>query len=215
MTFALGTPTLLALWLCARADHARAETERDRAERSRDRAIGAVGLLLQNDNGIMLSEELQPYRKALIDAGMKESVGLVQDLEGDPRAEIQLFEAYIALAKLQHDGGDPAGAASTIGKAVALAESLLARDPSAARARQNLAASLQVASVVLTDESARRESARRSDEILRSIPTWDAGSGPDYRPTLTAMNHYNTGDAHLRGAGDPKRLRPSAARGAA
>ena len=110
----------------------RAETERDRAERSRDRAISAVGLLLRNDNGIMLSEELRPYRKALIDAGLKESVGLVQDLEGDPRAEVQRLDAYIALSKLQHDGGDPAGAASTIGKAVALAESLLARDPSSA-----------------------------------------------------------------------------------
>ena len=101
---------------------------------------------------IMLSEELRPYRKALIDAGMKESVGLVQDLEGDPRAEIQRLDAYIALAKLQHDGGDPAGAASTIGKAVALAESLLARDPSSARARRTLAASLHIASVVLPDE---------------------------------------------------------------
>ena len=196
LAFALGTPTLLGLWLRARADHARAETERDRAERSRDRAISAVGLLLRNDNGIMLSEELRPYRKALIDAGMKESVGLVQDLEGDPRAEIQLLEAYIALAKLQHDGGDPAGAASTIGKAVALAESLLARDPSGARARRNLAASLHVASVVLPDESARRESARRSDEVLRSIPTWDAGIGPDDRLTLTGMNHYNAGNDH-------------------
>ena len=37
----------------------------------------------------MLSEELRPYRKALIDAGMRESLALVQDLEGDPRAEIQ------------------------------------------------------------------------------------------------------------------------------
>ncbi len=203
LAFALGTPTLFGLWLRARADHTRAEserhraeTERDRAERSRDRAISAVGLLLRNDSAIMLSEELRPYRKALIDAGMKESVGLVQDLEGDPRAEIQRAEAYIALAKLQHDGGDPTGAASTIGKAVALAESLLARDPSSARARRNLAASLHVASVVLPDESARRESARRSDEVLRSLPTSGAGVGPDDRLTLTGMNHYNAGDEH-------------------
>ncbi len=132
LAFALGTPTLLGLWLRARADHSRAETERDRAELSRDRAISAVGLLLRNDNAIMLSEELRPYRKALIDSGMKESLALVQDLEGDPRAESQLVEAYMALAKVQHDGGDAAGATNTIGKGVALAETLLARDPSSA-----------------------------------------------------------------------------------
>ena len=79
---------------------------------------------------------------------------MVQDLEGDPRAESQLVEAYMALAKVQHDGGDAAGASSTIGKAVALAESLIARDPSSARARRNLASSLHIASVVVPDDSA-------------------------------------------------------------
>ena len=101
----------------------------------------------------MLSEELQPYRKALIDAGMKESVGLVHDLEGDPRAEVQLLDAYSALAKLQHDGGDPAGAGGTIGKAVALAESLLARDPSGAAPVATWRRPSIVASVILPDES--------------------------------------------------------------
>ena len=35
----------------------------------------------------MAAEELRPYRKALIDAGIRQSLALVRDLEGDPRAE--------------------------------------------------------------------------------------------------------------------------------
>ena len=89
----LGTPTLRASG-SRPAPIARAEIERDRAERSRDRAVGAVDLLLRTEDEVMLSEELRPYRKALIDAGMRESLALVGDLEGDPRAEIQRLEAY-------------------------------------------------------------------------------------------------------------------------
>ena len=58
LTFVLGSPALLGLWLQARADRARAEVERDRAERSRDRAVSAVDVLLRTEDDALSAEEL-------------------------------------------------------------------------------------------------------------------------------------------------------------
>ena len=196
LTFLLGTPALVVLWLRAQADRGRAERERDRAERSRDRALSAVHLLLQTEDEAMLAEELRPYRKALIDAGIRESQALVQDLEGDPRAEIQRLESYEALARIQFDGGNPAAARETTRKAIALAESLVARDPADRRTRGVLALSLHRAATILAEDSARLAAARRSSEILRSIGVETDSSDQGHSLTLMAMNHYNIGDHH-------------------
>ena len=205
LSFVLGTPTLFGLWLRARANHARAqterdraETERDRAERSRNRAISAVSLLLKTDDERMLSEELRPYRKALIDAGMRESLALVQDLEGDPRAEIQRLQSYEGLAQLQYESGDKAGAVGTIGKAIALAESLAHRNPSDLQARHALAGSLHRAATFHYDEAEGPALARRSNEILESILKEAHGADAGDSLVLTAMNHYNMGNMHFQ-----------------
>jgi eukaryotic-like serine/threonine-protein kinase len=188
LTFLFGTPALSVLWLQARA-------ERDRAERSRDRAIHAVGLLLQTGDEGMLSEELRPYRKALIDAGIRESLALVRELEGDPRAEYQRVDAYETLARVQLESGDRSAAVETTRKAIALGERLAARDPKDNLARWRISVSLHRASTILPDEAERLAAARRSSEVQRSIA---AGVGPvDEDPLpLVAMNEYNTGDLY-------------------
>ncbi len=204
LTFIFGTPALLGLWLRARADRAsalvdrgRAEVDRDRAERSRDRAVRAVDSLLRTESEALTTEELRPYRKALIDAGISQSLALVRDLEGDPRAESERLVAYQALALVQAEAGDKAAAIETIRKAVALAESLVSRDPAAIRPRISLAASLHHASVIFSDEPSRRAAAQRSSEILKTIPPESAELRNGGSAGLVAMNHYNVGHEHF------------------
>ena len=156
LTFVLGSPALLGLWLQARGERARAQIERDRAERSRDRAVSAVDSLLLTESGALATEELRPYRKALIDAGISQSLALVRELDGDPRAELQQLEAYQVLARVQAEGGDEAGSIETTRKTIALADRLVARNPAAVRPRVALATSLHRASVILPDEPSRR-----------------------------------------------------------
>jgi hypothetical protein len=193
LTFLLGTPALSVLWLQARADRNRAQVERDRAERSRDRAIGAVHILIHTEQDALRPEELRPYRKALVAAGLRESLALVRELEGDPRAESQRLHAYDVLAQIQFEDGDATGAVATVRKAIELAEALVARDPTDLPARARLAASLQRAARILPDDEERRAAARRSTEIQRSIP---AGSAGIDSLGMMAMNHYNIGHEH-------------------
>ena len=204
LTLVLGSPALLGLWLQARADRTRAEVERDRAERSRDRAVSAVDSLLRTESGALAAEELRPYRKALIDAGISHSLALVHDLEGDPRAELQRLDAYMVLARAQSDAGDVAATIATTKKTIALAERLVSQNPAAVRPRVALATSLHRASVILPDESSHSAAALRSNEILRSIPTDDADAGGS--AGLIAMNHYNIGHDHFKHGRRPEAL---------
>jgi Protein kinase domain len=196
LAFALGTPALFGLWLRARAEQTRAEVERDRAERSRDRAVSAVRMLLQTDDEAMLSEELWPYRKALIDAGLRESQALVEDLEGDPRAEFQRVHAYGALARIQQDGGDKPGAIATINKAIALAEDLTRRNPADLKFRRALASSLHRAATFHAADAEGLALARRSNEILRTIPEEARDTAGDAL-VMSAINHFNTGHMYI------------------
>ncbi|HKI21273.1 MAG TPA: hypothetical protein VKA15_25490, partial [Isosphaeraceae bacterium] len=196
LTFVAGTPVLMGLWLRARADRARAEIDRDRAERSRGRAVSAVDALIRTEDDALAVEELRPYRKALIDAGILQSLALVRDLEGDPRAEFERVVAYEALAWVQVEASDQAAAIETIRKAIALAERLVARDPAAVRPRIALAESLHRASVTLPDDASRQAAARRANEILKSIPTESAELKASDSASLVAMNYYNIGHGH-------------------
>jgi tetratricopeptide (TPR) repeat protein len=152
---------------------------------------------------MMLSEELRPYRKALVDAGLREALALVQDLEGDPRAELQRLQAYEALGRVQSESGDKSSAVATIRKAIALAESLVQRDPSDRQARHGLANALHIAATFLLGDEGQAL-ARRSNEILRSIRKEDPDGNS---PVLTAMNHFNLGDMYAR-KGDSSRALP-------
>ena len=108
------------------------------AHSGRDRALGAVRELLLLQNGYetaLQSEEMRSSRKALIDAGVRESRTLVQELEGDPLARLQLVGAYHSLSRIQLEAGDRAGAIESARRAVAMAESVYAVDKSPETAR--------------------------------------------------------------------------------
>ncbi len=145
----------------------------------------------------MAAEELRPYRKALIDAGIRQSLALVSDLEGDPRAEFQRLDAYQVLARVQAEGSDFAAAIETTRKAIALAERLVAQDPAAIRPRIALATSLHRASAILPDDPSRRAAAQRSNAILQSIPSVNDEFKKTESAGLIAINHYNIGNDHL------------------
>jgi tetratricopeptide (TPR) repeat protein len=207
LTFVFGTPVLLALWLRARADHAlamternRARIERDHAERSRDRAIGAVQVLLETESDEMLSEEMRPYRKRMIDAGLRESLALVRELDGDPRAELEVIRAYSGLAQIQSEAGERAAAVGSLRKSIALAERVAARDPRSVRSRGILATVLHRASTLLPEPAERRSTVRRSTEILETLIDDDSGGDRRTWLRLLAMNHYNDGH-YLFGVG--------------
>ncbi|MHB1562277.1 MAG: serine/threonine-protein kinase, partial [Isosphaeraceae bacterium] len=198
LTLVVGTPALIVLWLQARADRSRAEVQRDLAERYRDRAKRAVGLLIRTEHEDILVEEMLPLRKALLEAGARESLALVSDLGDDPRAELQRLDTYDVLARIQSDGGDPSGARETIRKAITLAERLAARAPANHETRRALARTLHRAATVYQYEAEGPVFARRSNDILRSLleDANDAESGELI--VLSAMNHFNAGNMHAQ-----------------
>ena len=88
-----------------------AQRERDHAQSSRNRAVASIGGLLLQDSGdkTLMNEETRLYRKALIDAGMRESQELVRELENDGRARLLLVQAYDTLSRAQSERGDQRG----------------------------------------------------------------------------------------------------------
>lgn len=198
LTFLLGTPALILLWLQARADRARAEIQRDLAVRSRDRAVRAVSLLVRTEGDGLNVEELRPLRKALIDAGIGESLALVNDLGGDHQAELKRLDAYGALARIQSEGGDPSGARETIRRAIALAEGLAARVPSDLETRRALAQTLHRAAIVFQNADEALAFARRSNDILYGLlENANIAESGDLL-ALSAMNHFNAGHFHAQ-----------------
>ena len=200
LTFLLGTPALLGLWLRARADQAlamternRARVERDRAERSRDRAIAAVQVLIGTESDDTFSEEMRPYLKKITDAGLRESLALVRELEGDPRAEIEVIRAHVGLAQLHDAAGEPVLALASLRKATALAERLADRDPRSIQSRAMLATVLHRASTLLPDTGERRSALRRSTDILQVLLAENPDGDRRSWHRLVAINHYNDG----------------------
>ncbi len=81
--------------------------QRDHAQSSVSRAVSSIyGLLVMQDSGDkgLISEETRQYRKALIDAGLRESQELVRELENEGRARLLLVQAYDALAHAPERG---------------------------------------------------------------------------------------------------------------
>jgi tetratricopeptide (TPR) repeat protein len=190
VTFTLGTPALLLLWLRARG-------ERDHAVRSRDRAIGAVRLLLGSGGAESQIEEVRPYRQALIAAGLAESQGLVRDLEGDPHAEFQRVEAYSALAGVQNEAGERAAALESVRKAIALAETLIARDPSSVPYLFSLASAFHRLAAMWPEENEYLRAARRSIEICQQLCSQHPEGDRSKWNQLSAQNHFNIANLHF------------------
>jgi tetratricopeptide (TPR) repeat protein len=182
-----------------------ARTERDRAERSRDRALQAVRKLLLLEGGggnEFLVEEMRPYRRALIGAGLRESHDLVRELEGDRRSQAQLASAYHALALIQAEGGDQAEAIASVRKAVDLAQALFDRGQGAVSG-QRLGLMLGELGALTRDADSSRDAARRSTAVLQVLLARYAGSDRASWAWQIAVNHYNSGN-RLYEAGRPR-----------
>ncbi len=207
LTFALGTPSLLWLWLASRAERVRTGIERDHAERSRDRALGAVRLLLATGGAAMQTEEVRPYRQALIAAGLNESLALVRELEADPRAEIQRVEAYSALAAVQHEDGDNVAALESMRKAIALGENLVARDPASIRFRFTLAECLhRFTAIGGPTKDEYLAAAQRSIEICEGLRALRTKADEREWIGLIGMNYFNIGHRHFTAGRKPEAL---------
>jgi serine/threonine protein kinase len=172
-------------------DHAR--TERTRAENSRDHALNAVRALLGSDPQSR-TEEMRPFREALLKSGLRESEALVRDLEGDPRAESQLVEALNALADVRAEAGERAAALDAVRQAAALAEKLLTRDSSSIAYRTSLAAAFHHMVPLAPDYTSRSAAARRSTELYESLcREHPGGESAGWLHTI-AMNYHNIGN---------------------
>ena len=69
-------------------------------------------------------------RKPLVDAGVRESRELVRELEGDPKAALQLIAAYHTLARIEVEAGNQQKAIESARAGVAAAQELKNRDDS-------------------------------------------------------------------------------------
>ena len=185
-------------WQAVRATLAEAATreERDHAERSRDRALRAVGMLLESGGEPMFTEEMRPYRKTLVAAGVRESRDLVAELEGDPRAESQRVEAYIALAKVQAENDERPAAIESARAAVSLAESLVARDPSSRRDLASLAFAHHQLAVVETDRVAIRKALLSSIELSEARLAMGGDDSHD-ADGMNILNYHNLGHCNF------------------
>lgn len=214
---ALGLGVIASGWQAIRATAAEraarlAETtvrnERDRAQRARDRALGAVRelLLLQNGHEAELqSEEMHSSRKALIDAGVRESRALVQELAGDPQAALQLIAAYHSLSRIELEARDRSAATESARNAVTVAESVYAREKSPETARC-LGAALQQLSAALIDPVESEMTAKRSNEILKAtLAALTPGNDEDWTGTI-AVNHINMGQRNSDGGRFPEAI---------
>ncbi len=143
----------------------------------------------------MPSAEMRSYRKRLIGAGLRESLALVRELDGDPRAELEVIRAYSGLAQLQYEANEYADGLVSLRKSIALAERLAARDPGSVRSREIMATVLHRASSLWPDDVERRSIIRRSNEIFEALLAETTDGDRRTWLRLLAMNHYNDGHA--------------------
>ena len=136
---------------------------------------------------------MQPYRQELVAAGLEASLALVHELEGDPRADSQLVEAHVALARSQRDAGETDKVIQSIHHAIALAESMVARDPSSVHFKQSLAIALQRVAAITPNVEESLAHTRRSSDILRGLDDRDSPIRHRELVAIIAMNDYNSG----------------------
>jgi tRNA A-37 threonylcarbamoyl transferase component Bud32/tetratricopeptide (TPR) repeat protein len=190
----LGAIASTMLAVRARLAEAATRAERDRAVQARDHALGAVQILLKTDGEMINLEEMRPYRKRLVAEGLRESQALVHDLEGDPRAELQLIDAYLSLSSVEREGSEYALALGSARKALALAEKRLAEAPGSMLYQEKRAAAYHRISTSAATVDECLPAARRSTELYRSL----CASHPDGDRLSwmlqIARNQFNTGN---------------------
>ena len=164
------------------------------AQSARDRVLAANFTLLHNETDSLLSEEMRPYRKALVTEGLRQAKELVAEMEGDPSAMPQLVKAYFALARNEAESGDLSAASAAMDEGVKLARAAVDRDPSAVASQMALADILHQDSVISPDFKVKREKAIESNTIYRKLLRENPAAADAYHWSCqVALNDYNAG----------------------
>jgi tRNA A-37 threonylcarbamoyl transferase component Bud32/tetratricopeptide (TPR) repeat protein len=191
----LGAIASAKLAVRARLAESATRAERDRAIQARDHAMGAVQILLKTDSEMIDLEEMRPYRKGLIAAGLRESQSLVRDLEGDLHAELQLIDAYLSLSSVEREGGEYALAHQSARKALALAEKRLAEEPGSVLYQEKRAEAFHRISTSSAEADDCLAAARRSTELYRILCASPAVGDRRAWTLQIACNQFNTGNS--------------------
>ena len=171
-----------------------AQRERDHARSSRNRAVASINALLLQGSGdqSLITEETRLYRKALIEAGMRESQELVRELENDGRARLLLLQAYDTLSRTQYEGGDRAAAIATTQKGIALAQTLFDEEHSIAAGRA-LGSALQHLGTIASDRETSLPALRRCTAIFQALLAEHPGGDREEWIHMIALNHHDSG----------------------
>ncbi len=172
----------------------RATRAEQAARTARDRVLAANTTLLHNESDSLVSEEMRPYRKALVTEGLRQAKELVTELQGDPRASPQLVKAYFAMARNQAESGDLPAATVAIDAGLKLARGAADDDPSSIPAQMALADILHQAVLLSSDPAVKRERAKESNAIyLKLLKQNPAASEADHWVAQVAINDHNLG----------------------
>jgi serine/threonine-protein kinase len=113
------------------------QTQRQR-DRARDRLIAEAGIVNKflskvTDSPEMKARGVEPLRKQLLAMAIQYYEELVREQDSEPRMQAERGRAYGRLAVLLQETGNPAGAESAFGEALAIAERLAHAYPAEAR----------------------------------------------------------------------------------
>jgi tetratricopeptide (TPR) repeat protein len=132
-----------------------ANAERRKAEaRSADLRLLSKSLLSELDEAIQQLPGSTGAQKLLVTRVLEHLDRMASDARGDRQTQLDLVDAYTRLGNLQGNDydqnlGDPAGALVSIGKAIAIAEPLVAEKPKDREALRALAVAVQSRSEIL------------------------------------------------------------------
>jgi tetratricopeptide (TPR) repeat protein len=175
-----------------------ANTERRLAEaRSADLRQLSNSLLSELDDAIKQLPGSTGAQQLLVTRVLEHLDRMAKDTKGDRTTQLDLIDAYTRLGNLQGNGyeqnvGDRAGAISSIGKAITLAENLLASSPNDRDVLKALAVAQETRGEILSEMEDPRSAA---DNLQASAKTYERLiSLPGVTPVLLvdAANTYST-----------------------
>ena len=138
---------------------------------------------------------MRPYRKGLIAAGLRESQTLVRDMEGDPRAESQLIDAYLSLSSVEREGVNTHWRCSRPGRRWRVAEKRLAKEPSSVLYQEKQARAFHCISTSGGSAEECLAAAQALDELYRRLCASPAVGDRRGWTVQIRGNRFNTGNS--------------------
>lgn len=173
-----------------------AMAERRKAEaRSEDLRQLSNSLLSELDEAIKQLPGSTGAQKLLVTRVLEHLDRMARDSQGDRQTQLDLVDAYTRLGNIQGNAydqnlGDPAGALSSLGKALAIAEPLVAANSRDREAVRGLALVEQSRSEILWQNGKTPEAVPVMRLALKSFDALAAD------PRATAAQVYETGSAY-------------------